>query len=83
MLNAISERYLMASTCPCFTSKDGNEDRINWLLNKIKEWKIQGVIYYVNRGCILYAMEYSLSQDVDRANIPVYFDTEYTREDVG
>jgi benzoyl-CoA reductase/2-hydroxyglutaryl-CoA dehydratase subunit BcrC/BadD/HgdB len=85
MLNAISERYLMASTCPCFTSKDGNEDRINWLLNKIKEWNIQGVIYYVVRGCILYAMEYTRVKKVlDRLGIPVYYlDTEYTREDVG
>src|SRR4030042_5347832 len=59
MFNAISERYLMASTCPCFTSKDGNEDRIHWVINKVKEWNIQGVIYYVVRGCMLYAMEYS------------------------
>jgi benzoyl-CoA reductase/2-hydroxyglutaryl-CoA dehydratase subunit BcrC/BadD/HgdB len=29
MINAIAERYLMACTCPCFTSKKGNEDRIN------------------------------------------------------
>src|SRR3990170_701942 len=85
MLNAVSERYLMASTCPCFTSKDGNEDRINWLLNKVKEWKVQGVIYYVVRGCMLYAMEYTRVRRVlDRLNIPVYYlDTEYTREDVG
>jgi benzoyl-CoA reductase/2-hydroxyglutaryl-CoA dehydratase subunit BcrC/BadD/HgdB len=85
MLNAISQRYLMASTCPCFTSKDGNEDRINWLLNKIKEWDINGVIYYVHRGCILYAMEYTRVKKVlDHINIPVYYlDTEYTREDVG
>ena len=85
MLNAISERYLMASTCPCFTSEDGNEDRINWLLNKVKEWKVGGVIYYVVRGCMLYAMEYSRVKKVlDRINIPVYYlDTEYTREDVG
>jgi benzoyl-CoA reductase/2-hydroxyglutaryl-CoA dehydratase subunit BcrC/BadD/HgdB len=85
MLNAIGERYLMASTCPCFTSKDGNEDRINWLLNKIKEWNIQGVIYYVVRGCILYAMEYTrIKKVLDRINVPVYYlDTEYTREDVG
>ena len=85
MLNAIAERYMMASTCPCFTSKDGNEDRINWLLNKIKEWSIQGVIYYVVRGCILHAMEYTRVKKVlDRINIPVYYlDTEYTREDVG
>jgi len=85
MLDAIAERYLMASTCPCFTSKDGNEDRVNWLLNKIKEWNIQGVIYYVHRGCMLYAMEYTRVKKVlDHINIPVYYlDTEYTREDVG
>ena len=85
MINGISERYLMASTCPCFTSKDGNEDRINWLLTKVKEHKAQGVIYYVVRGCILYAMEYSrVKKALDKLNIPVYYlDTEYTREDVG
>jgi benzoyl-CoA reductase/2-hydroxyglutaryl-CoA dehydratase subunit BcrC/BadD/HgdB len=85
MLTAIAERYLMASTCPCFTSKDGNEDRINWLLNKVKEWKINGVIYYVVRGCMLYAMEYTRVKKVlDKINVPVYYlDTEYTREDVG
>ncbi len=85
MLKAISERYLMASTCPCFTSEDGNEDRINWLLNKVKEWNIQGVIYYVVRGCMLYAMEYTrVKKALDKINVPVYYlDTEYTREDVG
>ena len=85
MLNAIGERYLMASTCPCFTSKDGNQDRINWLLNKVKEWNVQGVIYYVVRGCMLYAMEYTrVKKALDKINIPVYYlDTEYTREDVG
>jgi benzoyl-CoA reductase/2-hydroxyglutaryl-CoA dehydratase subunit BcrC/BadD/HgdB len=85
VLNAISERYLMASTCPCFTSSDGNEDRINWLINKVKEWKVNGVIYYVVRGCMLYAMEYARVKKVlDRINVPVYYlDTEYTREDVG
>jgi benzoyl-CoA reductase/2-hydroxyglutaryl-CoA dehydratase subunit BcrC/BadD/HgdB len=85
MFKAISERYLMASTCPCFTSKDGNEDRINWLLTKVKDWKINGVIYYVVRGCVLYAMEYTrVKRVLDHLNIPVYYlDTEYTREDVG
>ncbi|MBT0158456.1 2-hydroxyacyl-CoA dehydratase [Candidatus Bathyarchaeota archaeon A05DMB-2] len=85
MLNAIGERYLMASTCPCFTSKDGNADRINWMLNKIKEWNVQGVIYYVVRGCMSYAMEYTrIKKVLDGINIPVYYlDTEYTREDVG
>ena len=85
MLSAIGDRYLMASTCPCFTSSDGNEDRINWLINKVKEWNVQGVIYYVVRGCMLYAMEYTrIKKALDKINIPVYYlDTDYTREDVG
>ncbi len=85
MLNGIAERYLMASTCPCFTSADGNEDRVNWLINKVNETKANGVIYYVIRGCILYAMEYArVKRALDKLNIPVYYlDTEYTREDVG
>ena len=85
MLNAVGERYLMACTCPCFTSEHGNEDRINWIIDRIKEYKVDGVIYYVVRGCILYAMEYArIKRVLDRLNIPVYYlDTEYTREDVG
>jgi benzoyl-CoA reductase/2-hydroxyglutaryl-CoA dehydratase subunit BcrC/BadD/HgdB len=85
MINGIAERYLMASTCPCFTSKDGNEDRVNWLLTKVKETKANGVIYYVVRGCMLYAMEYTrVKKALDKIDIPVYYlDTEYTREDVG
>jgi len=85
MLNAIGERYMMASTCPCFTSVDGNKDRVNWILNKVKDWKVSGVIYYVVRGCMLYAMEYMrVKKTLDRMRVPVYYlDTEYTREDVG
>ncbi len=85
MFDAISERYLMASTCPCFTSEHGNEDRINWIMDRIKEYKVDGVIYYVVRGCVLYAMEYArVKRVLDRLGMPVYYlDTEYTREDVG
>jgi len=85
MMDAIAERYLMACTCPCFTSEHGNEDRINWILSRIEEYKVNGVIYYVVRGCILYAMEYArIKKVLDRKGIPVYYlDTEYTREDVG
>lgn len=85
MLDAIAERYLLPSTCPYFTSQEGNEDRINWLLDKIKEYNIDGVIYYVIRGCILYAMEYArIKELLNSMNIPIYYlDTEYTREDVG
>ena len=85
MIDAVADRYTLASTCPCFTSEHGNEDRINWLLDRIKEYRVDGVIYYVVRGCILYAMEYArIKRILDRMNVPIYYlDTEYTREDVG
>jgi benzoyl-CoA reductase/2-hydroxyglutaryl-CoA dehydratase subunit BcrC/BadD/HgdB len=85
MINAIAERYLMASTCPCFSSEEGNVDRVNWLINKVKEWNVNGVIYCVVRGCMLYAMEYTrVKKALDQNKTPVYYlDTEYTREDVG
>ena len=85
MLDAVAERYLLASTCPCFASEHGNEDRINWMLDRIKEYKVDGVIYYVVRGCILYAMEYArIKRILESMDVPVYYlDTEYTREDVG
>ena len=85
MIDAVADRYTLASTCPCFTSEHGNEDRINWLLDRIKEYRVDGVIYYVLRGCILYAMEYArIKRILDRMNVPIYYlDTEYTREDVG
>ncbi|MEM2045463.1 MAG: 2-hydroxyacyl-CoA dehydratase family protein [Candidatus Bathyarchaeia archaeon] len=85
MFNAVADRYLLPSTCPCFTSEDGNEDRVNWLISRIKERKVDGVIYYIYRGCMLYAMEYMrIKRVLDKMGVPVYYlDTDYTREDVG
>lgn len=85
MLDAVSDRYLLASTCPCFTSENGNEDRINWVINKVNEHLVDGMMYYVIRGCILYAMEYvQVKRLLDHLKIPIYYlDTEYTKGDVG
>lgn len=85
MFNAVAERYLLPSTCPCFTSEDGNVDRVNWLKARIEERRVDGVVYHVFRGCMLYAMEYTrIKKALDKINVPVYYlDTDYTREDVG
>lgn len=85
MLKAIAERYVMPCTCPCFTSENGNQDRIDKLLTLIKDYKISGVIYHVIRGCHLYAMEYMrLKRVLENEKIPMYYlDTEYSREDSG
>ena len=85
MLSAIAERYVMPCTCPCFTSEDGNQDRMDKLETLIKDFNINGVVYHVIRGCHLYAMEYMrLKRTLEKSNIPMYYlDTEYSREDSG
>lgn len=85
LLKAIAERYIMPCTCPCFTSEEGNQDRIDKLETLVNEYKIDGVIYHVIRGCHLYAMEYMrLKRYFDKKGIPIYYlDTEYSREDSG
>ncbi|MBN2567806.1 MAG: 2-hydroxyacyl-CoA dehydratase [Deltaproteobacteria bacterium] len=85
MLKAIAERYILPCTCPCFTSENGNQDRIDRLQTLIKDFKINGVIYHVIRGCHLYAMEYiRIKRLLDEEKIPIYYlDTEYSREDIG
>ena len=86
MLKAIAERYVMPCTCPCFTSEEeGNQDRMDKLDTLIKEYNIQGVVYYVIRGCHLYAIEYMrLKRVLEKMDIPMYYlDTEYSREDSG
>lgn len=85
LLKAIAERYILPCTCPCFTSEEGNQDRIDKLQTLVKDYKIDGVIYHVIRGCHLYAMEYMrLKRFFDKQNIPIYYlDTEYSREDSG
>ena len=85
MLRAIAERYTLPCTCPCFTSEDGNQDRIDRLQTLIEDFKVDGVIYHVIRGCHLYAIEYMrIKRLLDKENIPIYYlDTEYSREDIG
>jgi benzoyl-CoA reductase/2-hydroxyglutaryl-CoA dehydratase subunit BcrC/BadD/HgdB len=85
MLKAIAERYILPCTCPCFTSENGNQDRIDRLQTMIKDFRVDGVIYHVIRGCHLYAMEYiRIKRLLDKEKIPIYYlDTEYSREDVG
>jgi benzoyl-CoA reductase/2-hydroxyglutaryl-CoA dehydratase subunit BcrC/BadD/HgdB len=85
ILKAIAERYVLPCTCPCFTSEDGNKDRIDKLQTMIKDYRINGVIYHVIRGCHLYAIEYMrLKRLLEKENIPMYYlDTEYSREDSG
>jgi len=80
MMKAISERYLMPSVCPCFVK---SEDRIDKLLDMIKEYKIDGVIYHTLRLCVLFDIESKKIKDImEEKNIPfIYLNTDYSKED--
>ncbi|MHC1589625.1 MAG: double-cubane-cluster-containing anaerobic reductase [Candidatus Hecatellaceae archaeon] len=82
MLSAVAERYLLPSTCPCFTPNDKRVDR---LLQMIEEFKVDGVVYHVLHGCHLYNVEFiSVKRALKRENVPVYMiESEYGKMDIG
>ncbi|OGF45233.1 MAG: hypothetical protein A2231_00410 [Candidatus Firestonebacteria bacterium RIFOXYA2_FULL_40_8] len=80
MLEALASRYMLPSTCPCFTT---SYDRIDKLLHLAEEFKVDGVVYHDLRLCQLFDMERNLVAKVlaDK-NIPVItIHTEYSQED--
>lgn len=81
MLKAISERYLLPSICPCFTQSD---DRIDNLLEMIKDFKIDGVLYHQLRLCQLYDLEFQkIKQVLEKENIALLrIQTDYSQEDI-
>lgn len=80
-LRAIANKYLLASTCPCFTESN---DRIDRLLDLIKEFKVDGVIYHSLRLCQLYDIEFNrVRQVLKEKAIPLLnIYTDYSQEDV-
>lgn len=81
LLRALANRYVRACTCPVFSE---NRQRINRVLHMVHEYKIQGVIYHVLRGCLVYDYEFSLlEQALEKENIPVIrVESDYNEEDV-
>lgn len=81
MLQAIADRYLLPSTCPCFTSSD---DRIDRLLQMIEDFSVDGVIYHSLRLCQLYDIEQAIVKQALRSQgVPMLtIHTDYSGEDV-
>ena len=81
LLKAIANRYVRACTCPVFSE---NRQRVDRILHMIKEHKIQGVIYHVLRGCLVYDYEYAvIEKELKEADIPVIrVENDYNEEDI-
>ena len=82
MVPAIADRYLKPCTCPCLSP---NNDRKRKLVEMVKDFKVDGVVYQAFSGCLPYEMEQmQISKVLGEANIPMlYVETDYSPEDQG
>ena len=69
--------------CPCPTFAD-NHQRLYRLKQMIRDYRIEGVIYHVLRGCLVYDFEYNQIEDaLGELGIPVIrLESDYNEEDV-
>lgn len=79
-LDALAQRYMQIN-CACFTP---NERRIDDILRMVRDWRVDGVVYYSLQFCHGYAVEYHLvEQALKKAGIPVLrVETDYS-DDTG
>ncbi len=81
MMRDLAGRYLLPSTCPCFSSVD---DRLDRILNLIEEFNVDGVVQHGLRLCQLFDMETRrLRETLRQQDIPfLNVQTDYSQEDV-
>lgn len=81
MMRALASRYTKPCTCPVFVD---NSQRVYRIKQMIKEHKIQGVVYHVLRGCLVYDYEYQImEEEMEKLDIPIIrVESDYNEEDV-
>ena len=81
MIRALANRSLRPCPCPTFAD---NSQRIYRIKQLIKENQIQGVIYHVLRGCLVYDFEYRrIENELGQLGIPVIrLESDYNEEDI-
>lgn len=82
MVSAIADRYLKPCTCPCLSP---NTDRQRKLVDMVKDFSVDGVIYQSFSGCLPYEMEQNrISRVLEQQGVPMlYIETDYSPEDQG
>ena len=81
LLRSLANRALRPCPCPTFAD---NSQRIYRIRQLVKENQIQGVLYHVLRGCLVYDFEYKkLEEEMGRLGVPIIrVETDYNDEDV-
>ena len=80
-MRAMAVRSIRPCTCPTFLD---SSTRIYRLKQMIKDNQVEGVVYHVLRGCLVYDFEYQLiEEELGRMGIPVIrVETDYNEEDI-
>lgn len=81
MMRALAGRYTRPCNCPIFVD---NRQRIYRLKQMVKNYNIQGIVYHVLRGCLVYDYEYQMMEDeFGKLDIPIIrVESDYNEEDV-
>lgn len=82
MVDSLADKYLKPCTCPIFTK---NDDRRRRLLELVKKFEADGIVYQAFAGCQVYEMEQrSVARTLDENGIPMlYVETDYSPDDEG
>ncbi|MDD3591058.1 MAG: 2-hydroxyacyl-CoA dehydratase family protein [Sulfurovum sp.] len=77
MLDSMADKYLKACTCPIFTK---NDDRIRRIIDLVKTYSADGVVYQAFAGCTVYELEQrSVLEAMEKAGIPIlYLESDYS-----
>lgn len=80
-MTGLASRYLMPCTCPSFAP---NEDRLIKLGQMVEDYRVDGIIHHVLKGCIIYDFEiHRVERVMKEKGIPVLrVETDYNPEDV-
>lgn len=81
LLRSLANRYVRACTCPTFSNNTQRVDRIRQMIGV---HCVQGVVYHVLRGCLVYDFEYLKLEEVcGELGVPIIrVESDYNEEDV-
>lgn len=80
-MRAMAVRSIRPCTCPTFWD---SSTRVYKLKQMIQDYKVEGIVYHVLRGCLVYDFEYQLiEEEMGKLGIPIIrVETDYNEEDI-
>ncbi|HEY49482.1 MAG TPA: 2-hydroxyacyl-CoA dehydratase [Dehalococcoidia bacterium] len=84
-LTALAERYLGGITCPCTFRPGKLDQRFSYLDDYIRDWNVQGVLFYTIRFCDTYQLDGpELQEHLEIMELPVlHLEDDYIKPPLG